>query len=63
MFIQMNKSRNVATIDLLMREIDRSLLRENLKLSCEKRVKKHFRALQLVEELRRAGKAQKQNGN
>lgn len=39
-----------------MRDIDRTLLRENLKLTFEQRAQKHLRALQMVEELRRAGK-------
>ena len=45
-----------AEIDIYMRDIDRTLLRENLKLTFEQRAKKHLRALQMVEELRRAGK-------
>jgi hypothetical protein len=39
-----------------MRDVDRSLLRENLKLTFEQRARKHLRVLQMVEELRRAGK-------
>jgi len=39
-----------------MRDVDRTLLRENLKLTFEQRAQKHLRALQMVEELRRAGK-------
>lgn len=39
-----------------VRDIDRTLLRENLKLTFEQRAQKHLRALQMVEELRRAGK-------
>ena len=35
-----------------MRDIDRTLLRENLKLTFEQRAEKHLRALQMVEELR-----------
>ncbi|HEY4273652.1 MAG TPA: hypothetical protein VGM65_16750 [Candidatus Udaeobacter sp.] len=45
----------------LMRDVDRSLLRENLKLSFEERARKHLRVLQFVEELRRAGKKLRQN--
>lgn len=37
--------------------IDRTLLRENLKLTFEERALKHQRALQMVMELRRAGKS------
>ena len=40
----------------LMGDVDRTLLRENLKLNFEQRARKHLRALQMVEELRRAGK-------
>jgi hypothetical protein len=39
-----------------MRDVDRTLLRENLKLTFEQRAQKHLRALQMVEDLRRAGK-------
>ena len=39
-----------------MLDVDRTLLRENLKLSFEQRARKHLRVLQMVEELRRAGK-------
>ena len=35
--------------------IDRTLLRENLKLTFEQRVQKHLRAAQMMEELQRAG--------
>ena len=38
-----------------MREVDRSLLRENLKLTVEQRSRKQLRALQMVEELQRTG--------
>ena len=43
-----------------MRDVDRSLLRENLKLTFEQRARKHLRVLQMVEELRRAGKELRQ---
>ena len=51
-------------IDIYMADVDRSLLRENLKLNFEQRAQKHLRALQMVEELRRAGKKliQKRDG-
>jgi hypothetical protein len=42
------------------RDIDRTLIRENLKLTFEQRAQKHLRALQMVEELRRAGKMLRQ---
>jgi hypothetical protein len=51
------------TVRDLMLDIDRSLLRENLKLSFEGRARKHLRMLQMVEELRRAGKKLRQQGN
>jgi hypothetical protein len=40
----------------LMVDVDRTLLRVNLKLNFEQRARKHLRVLQMVEELRRAGK-------
>jgi hypothetical protein len=46
-----------------MRDIDRTLLRENLKLTFEQRAQKHLRALQMVEELRRAGKKLRQKSD
>jgi hypothetical protein len=45
------------------RDIDRTLLRENLKLTFEQRAQKHLRALQMVEELRRAGKKLRQKSD
>ena len=51
--------RTAAKIDVVrnnMADVDRTLLRENLKLTFEQRAEKHLRALQMVEELRRAGK-------
>jgi hypothetical protein len=46
-----------------MRDVDRTLLRENLKLTLEQRAQKHLRALQMVENLRRAGKRLRQKSN
>lgn len=43
-------------IEAYKRDVDRTLLRENLKLSVEQRLVKHQRALAVVEELRRAGR-------
>jgi hypothetical protein len=54
---------NAEEIDLYMRDIDRTLLRENLKLTFEQRAQKHLRALQMVEELRRAGKKLRQKSD
>jgi hypothetical protein len=55
-----------AKIDIVrdyMRDIDRSFLRENLKLTFEQRAQKHLRASQMVEELRRAGKKLRQKSD
>jgi len=46
-----------------MRDVDRTLLRENLKLTFEERARKHLRVLQMVEELRRAGKKLRQKSD
>lgn len=48
------------TVRDFMRDVDRSLLRVNLKLTFEQRARKHLRVLQMVEELRRAGKELRQ---
>src|SRR2546430_1153730 len=47
---------DAAKIDIYMREVDCTLLRENLKLTFEQRAQKYLRALQMVEELRPADK-------
>jgi hypothetical protein len=47
----------------LIRDVDRTLLRENLKLSFEERARKHLRVLQMVEELRRAGRKLRQKSD
>ena len=47
----------------LMGDVDRTLLRENLKLSFEQRALKHVRVLQMVEELRRADKKLRQKSD
>lgn len=39
-----------------MAEVDRTLLRENLKLTVEQRVQKLSRALRMIEQLRRTGR-------
>ena len=46
-----------------MCDVDRTLLHENLKLSFEERAQKRLRVLQMVEELRRAGKKLRQKSN
>ena len=63
MFALMKAAAKDATVRDLMRDIDRSLLRENLKLSFEERARKHLRVLQMVEELRWAGKKLRQESN
>lgn len=47
-------------IEAYMPGVDRTLLRENLKLTFEERALKHQSALQMVLELRRAGQAMRQ---
>jgi hypothetical protein len=47
-------------VEVYMRDIDRTLLRENLKLTFEQRARKHQNALHMVMELRRAGKLMRQ---
>ncbi len=42
------------TIDAYKKDVDRSLLRENLKLSTDGRIKKMISVLQFVEEVRRS---------
>ncbi len=44
-------------IEAYKRGVDRTLLRENLKLSVEERVRKMMAALRLVEEIRRSSRA------
>jgi phage terminase Nu1 subunit (DNA packaging protein) len=48
-------AKDEAAIEALKRDVDRTLLRENLKLTLEQRVQKHLRAAQMMEELQRAG--------
>jgi hypothetical protein len=58
-----NAAAKIDSIRDYMRDVDRSLLRENLKLTFEQRAQKHLRALQMVEELRRAGKKPRQKSD
>ena len=44
------------TIDAYKRDVDRTLLRENLKLTPDERLKKMISVLRFTEELRRSGK-------
>ena len=48
-------AKDEAAIQALMRDVDRTLLRENLKLTLEQRVQKHLRAAQMTKGLPRAG--------
>jgi len=43
-------------IDVYKKDVDRTLLRENLKLSVEERFRKHMQFQRFAEELRRAGR-------
>lgn len=54
---------NTDTVGDFMPDVDRTLLRENLKLTFEQRARKHLRVLQMVEELRRAGKKLRQESD
>lgn len=47
-------------VEVYMRDVDRTLLRENLKLTFQQRAEKHASVLGMVMELRRAGKAHRQ---
>ena len=49
-------------IEAYKREIDRSLLRENLKLTPEERIRKLMELQRFAEELRRAGETVIENG-
>jgi hypothetical protein len=44
-------------IDAYKKDVDRTLLRENLKLTVDERVKKMMGALRLVEEIQRSRRA------
>ena len=54
---------NTDSVADFMRDVDRTLLRENLKLTFEQRARKHLRVLQMVEELRRAGEKLRQKSD
>ncbi len=45
-----------SVIEAYKKDIDRTLLRENLKLSVEERFQKHMQFQRFAEELRRAGR-------
>ena len=52
-----------AVVDLYKQDIDRTLLRENLKLPVEQRFQKFKRMMELHDELRQAGKALRDREN
>ena len=60
----MNKSQNNhtfsssmdAVIEVYMKDVDRTLIRENLKLSAPERTEKFLRVMEGIHELREAGK-------
>ena len=51
------KSYRDPVVVVYIRDVNRTLLRENLKLTYEERVMKNQRTVQMVKELQRAGKA------
>ncbi len=48
-------------IELYKKDVDRTLLRENLKLTVEQRIEKFEQFMLYVEELKRAGKKSREN--
>ena len=54
---------NTDSVRDFMRDVDRTLLRENLKLTFEQRARKHLHVLQMVEELWRAGEKLRQKSD
>jgi len=46
-------------IEAYKKDVDRTLIRENLKLSADERIKKMIAALRLVEEVRRSRRTEK----
>ena len=48
-------------IEAYKKHVDRTLLRENLKLTVQQRVDKHERALRVMDEARRAGREARKN--
>jgi hypothetical protein len=51
-----------AVIEVYKRDVDRTLLLENLKLTVEERLLKAERVMEYVEELRAAGRRSRQTG-
>ena len=49
-------------IELYKKDVDRSLLRENLKLTVEQRFEKYERFMRVAEELRAAGRRSRSEG-
>ena len=54
---------NAVTVDDLIRDIDRTLLRENLKLTPEERLTKFASFMRFISELRRAGENARRSAN
>jgi hypothetical protein len=52
-----------STVRDLIRDVDRSLLRENLKLTPEERLAKFASFMRFIAELRRAGENARRNAN
>ncbi len=52
-----------ATVPDIMRDIDRGLLRQNLKLTPEERLAKFASFMRFIAELRRAGKNARRSAN
>ena len=48
-------------VEVYKRDVDRSIIRENLKLTVEERLRKHQNAQTFFEELRRAGERARQS--
>jgi len=46
-------------IEAYKKDVDRTLIRENLKLTADERLKKMIAALRLVEEVRRSGRTER----
>ena len=53
---------NAANIDIYMRDVDRTLLRENLKLTPAQRLEKFVSFSRFASELRRAGEKVRHRG-
>jgi hypothetical protein len=63
MLVMMKAATANATVRDFMRDIDRSLLRQNLKLTREERLAKFASFMRFIAELRRAGENVRRNQN